>query len=76
MNSQTHIPHSCYIIIPPHWDGTQVAPDLLLCEMQVFENVCELDLIFHTDKVHHILVNRCTEKGEYTERRGDERAGH
>uniref|UniRef100_A0A7S0NEJ6 AP complex subunit sigma n=2 Tax=Geminigeraceae TaxID=589343 RepID=A0A7S0NEJ6_9CRYP len=21
----------------------------------VFENVCELDLIFHTDKVHHIL---------------------
>lgn len=24
--------------------------------VQVFENVCELDLIFHTDKVHHILV--------------------
>ena len=23
----------------------------------VFENVCELDLIFHTDKVHHILVS-------------------
>jgi hypothetical protein len=21
----------------------------------VFENVCELDLIFHTDKVHHIV---------------------
>lgn len=27
---------------------------------QVFENVCELDLIFHTDKVHHILVMTCT----------------
>ena len=22
---------------------------------RVFENVCELDLIFHSDKVHHVL---------------------
>ena len=26
---------------------------------KVFENVCELDLIFHVDKVHNILQEIC-----------------